>query len=105
MRSLIYTTLSFLIATSSFAKMVSLEDALETQGLKVEYIASSERGLIYVQKCEQCSKKMYAFNKKPIIIRQGIEIPFDIFLSDYWNAKFPTLFLDPKTKQVLRIKY
>jgi len=82
-----------------------LELAVETNGIRVEYIESSNRGLVHIKGCSQCEKKYYTFTKKPIIKKQGKIISFDEFLTDYWNAKFPTLFLDPKSLSVLRINY
>ena len=82
-----------------------LELAVETNGIRVEYIESSNRGLVHIKDCSQCEKKYYTFTKKPIIKKQGKIISFDEFLTDYWNAKFPTLFLDPKSLSVLRINY
>ncbi|MEY8203681.1 MAG: hypothetical protein RPR40_01290 [Bermanella sp.] len=82
-----------------------LDLAIETNGIRVEYIESSQRGIVYVKDCSQCTKDYYTFTSKPVIKRGGKVIDFPVFLSDYWNAKYPTLFLDPKTLSVLRINY
>ncbi len=82
-----------------------LELAVETNGIRVEYIESSNRGLVHVKDCSQCQQKYYTFSKKPIINRFGKLISFDEFLTDYWNAEYPTLLLDPKSLSVLRINY
>ena len=83
----------------------TLDIALEATSIKVEYIASSNRGLIYPKNCQQCSQAYYEFSQTPIIIKAGKKIPFAIFLKDYWNAKFPTLLVDKKTKTVLKVVY
>ena len=82
-----------------------LDIAIETNGIRVEYIESSKRGLVHIKGCSQCKKKYYYFSKKPIINKSGKVISFDEFLTDYWNAEYPTLFLDPKSLSVLRINY
>ncbi len=92
------------ISQTSFSAQY-LELAVETNGIRVEYIESSNRGLVHVKNCSQCTQKYYTFSKKPIINRFGRIITFDEFLADYWNAEYPTLFLDPKSMSVLRINY
>lgn len=82
-----------------------LELAVETLGIRVEYIESTNKGLVYVKKCSQCTKEFYSFSKLPTIKKNGKVIPFKTFLTDYWNGKSPTLFLDPKSLSVLRINY
>lgn len=82
-----------------------LELAVETGKIRVEYISTSDKGLIYPADCEQCTKTSYTFDGQPVIKRDGTVIPFDAFLSDYWNAKSSTLFLDPESLSVLRINY
>ncbi|MEY8205688.1 MAG: hypothetical protein RPR40_11555 [Bermanella sp.] len=82
-----------------------LDIAIETNGIRVEYIESSKRGLVHIKGCNQCKQKYYSFSKEPIINKSGKIISFDEFLTDYWNAEYPTLFLDPKSLSVLRINY
>lgn len=82
-----------------------LEIAVETNGIKVEFFESSNRGLIHVKDCSQCKQKYYTFTNKPIIKRFGRIVSFETFLTDYWNAEDPTLFLDPDSLSVLRINY
>ncbi len=105
MKTIQLLILSFLIINISQAEMISLEIARETQGIKVEYIESTDRGIVRVKNCELCTKDFYTFHNKPVIKRIGELITFETFLTDYWNAKFPTLFLDPKTLAVVRIEY
>ncbi len=101
--------LSFLfslgVLQNAQAELIILERALETNGIRVEYIESSNRGLVHVKNCNQCKQKTYTFAKKPIIKKYGRIISFDEFLTDYWNAEDPTLFLDPESLSVLRINY
>jgi len=92
------------ISQTSFGAQY-LELAVETNGIRVEYIESSNRGLVHIKDCSQCEKKYYSFSKKPTINKYGKIISFDEFLTDYWNAEYPTLFLDPKSQSVLRINY
>ena len=92
------------ISQTSFGAQY-LELAVETNGIRVEYIESSNRGLVHIKDCSQCEKKYYSFSKKPTINKYGKIISFDEFLTDYWNAEYPTLFLDPKSLSVLRINY
>ncbi len=92
------------ISQTSFGAQY-LELAVETNGIRVEYIESSNRGLVHIKDCSECQQKYYTFSKKPIIKKHGRIISFDEFLTDYWNAEYPTLFLDPKSLSVLRINY
>lgn len=83
----------------------TLDIALEANSIRVEYIASSKRGLIYPKNCEQCDQSYYEFSQDPIILKAGKKISFTRFLTDYRNAKFPTLLVDKKTKTVLKVVY
>jgi hypothetical protein len=105
MKILLCFLFSWYIPQSVQAKLISLEKAVETNGIKVEYIASSERGIIHVTDCERCTKPYYTFTGQPTILKAGTTVKFDYFLTDYWNARYPTLLLDPKTLEVLRIIY
>ncbi len=102
------TLLSF-ICFSLFAlpavAVTALDIALETGGIKVEYNDVSKKGIIHVYKCEQCTKKYYEFSELPKIMRKGSDISFDIFMKDYWNAKYPTLLLDIESLTVLQVSY
>jgi hypothetical protein len=105
MKILLCFLFSWTVLQSVQAEVISLEEAVETSGIKVEYIASSERGIIHVTDCEQCPKPYYTFTGQPIIKKAGVTVTFEYFLTDYWNARYPTLLLDPKTLEVLRINY
>lgn len=94
-----------MISNISFAQIISLEIAVETRGIRVEYSDVSQRGFIYPIKCDSCTKKAYEF-KGPIKVKKKNQpISFTAFLSDYSNAKYPTLFLNPETLDVLRVSY
>ena len=95
----------FLCFSSSAYSATALDIALEPKSIKVEYMDSSNSGIIYVKDCDQCGNTFYNFKQKPKIIKQGKEISFDVFMEDYWNAKFPTLFLNIKSKAVIRVVY
>ncbi len=105
MKFLLSLLLSFGVLQSAQAELVVLELAVETNGIRVEYIESSNRGIIYVKGCSECEMKKYFFSKKPIIEKHGKSISFNEFLGSYWNAEYPTLFLDPESLSVLRINY
>ncbi len=83
----------------------ALDTARETGGIRVEYIASSNRGIIRVRDCEQCTQSYYKFSSPPIIQKQGKRISFSEFLTDYWRAKFPTLILDKQSLNVSKVVY
>jgi hypothetical protein len=93
-----------LLSSFSFA-VETLDLALETNGIKVEYIESSKRGIITVIDCEPCQEKQYFFEALPVIRKQGATITFEAFMNDYWNARSATLFLDPTSKRVIRVTY
>ncbi len=96
---------AYLCFSSSVFAAEALDIALEPQSIKVEYMPSSNRGIIYVKGCEQCDKPYYSFKQQPEIIKQNKVISFENFMTDYWNAKFPTLFLDMQTHAVMRVTY
>ncbi len=83
----------------------TLDIAVEATSIKLEYIESSNRGIIYPKNCEQCAKSYYEFTQIPKIIKNGKSISFDYFLKDYWNAKYTTLLLDKKSLSVLKVVY
>jgi len=85
--------------------METLDTAIEASSIRMEYISSSKRGLIYPKDCPQCKQAFYEFSQEPIIIKAGKEILFSNFLTDYWNAKYTTLLLDKETKTVLTVIY
>ncbi len=98
----LFTCLYF---SASANAATALDIALEPQSIKVEYMDSSSSGIIYVKGCDQCAKPFYSFKQKPKIIKQGKEISFESFMEDYWNARFPTLFLNIKSQAVMRVVY
>ncbi len=100
--------LCFLCTWSFFSAVhgdVEVDTAVETGSIKVEYFETTKKGIIYVYDCDQCTKKFYSFSDEPRIKRQGKYIPFDEFMTDYWNAESPTLFLDPQSRSVLKVLY
>ncbi len=95
-----------LVALPSFSHSAqAMDTALETGGIRVEYIASSSRGIIRVFRCNQCTQSYYTFSTPPTVIKRGRPISFKAFLNDYWNAKFPTLILDKKTQNITKVVY
>jgi len=100
----ILSLLLVLLSSPGFSAQ-ALDIARETGGIRVEYIASSNRGVIRVRDCEQCSQSYYKFSSPPIIHKQGRQISFGEFLNDYWRAKFPTLILDKQSLNVSKVVY
>ncbi len=98
-------SLIFVMFSSFSHGAQALDIALETGGIRVEYITSSNRGIIRVRDCEQCSQSYYKFSSPPIIQKQGRQISFSEFLNDYWRAKFPTLILDKQSLNVSKVVY
>ncbi len=97
----------FYILTISQASLGAraLDVAREMDSIKVEYYQTSNKGLVRVKGCSQCSKEVYTFTKKPLITRGGENIPFEEFMQEYWKAEYLTLLLDIKTLSVLSIHY
>lgn len=104
MKPIIYLAIYFLLSSNLHAANEP-DTAMETSGIKVEFLETSQKGIIYVYGCDQCTKKYYTFTDKPRIKRKGQYISFEEFMNDYWNAKYPTLFLDKRTQSVLKVLY
>lgn len=102
---LILSLLLLTIANLSFSELIILEEAVETHGIRVEYSSVSKRGFIYPNRCDLCDRKVYEFNGPIAVTRDGTPISFETFLVDYPNASYPTLLLDPKSFNVLRVVY
>lgn len=102
---LITLILFSLLMSDCYSASTALNIAVEAKSIRVEYIESSKRGVIYVYSCNQCKQRQYYFDKAPTILRSGKSISFRTFLKDYWNAKIPTLVLDPYSKTVLKVVY
>ena len=85
--------------------VTALDLALETGGIKVKYSDLSKKGVVYAYKCGQCTQKFYEFSGPIKVTKQNKNMPFSEFMEDYWNAKYPTVFLDPDTLNVLHISY
>ena len=83
----------------------TLDVAVEATSIRVEYIESSNRGIIYPRQCEQCTKSFYEFTQTPKIIKSGKSISFEKFLQDYSNAKYTTLLLDKKSLSIVKVVY
>ena len=79
--------------------------AYEANSLKLAYSEISQAGTIRLFGCSRCDKSVFSFTTPPNILKQGNSVPFSFFLKDYWNAKYPTLFVDKNTAQVIQITY
>ncbi len=90
---------------TSVADVPARDIAIEANGIRVEYNTLSNSGKIHVYHCEQCKQSNYSFTKKPHIMRKGKTISFDVFMQDFWNAKYPTLILDSESLTVLEVVY
>jgi hypothetical protein len=106
MKKLIIICLSIctLLSTSAFGAK-ALDIALEMNSFKAEYYATSKQGIIKVSGCNQCEEKIYRFDDTVKIVKNNQPISIDIFIKDYWNAEYPTIFLDPATKSIILIAY
>lgn len=98
--------LVFLMSTQiSFSKTIAITHALEVNSIKVEYMETSNKGLVYVYGCKQCADKYYKFDSTVKITKDGQEILLEELMSDYWNANTPTLFLNSKNNVIEAISY
>lgn len=97
----------FLLVTSlySHSEIVVVEEAVETQGIRVEYSDISNTGIIFPKNCEQCSKKSYTFDKNLKISHYKKHVSLQKFLKSYHDMQYPTLFLEPGSLKVLRVIY
>lgn len=94
-----------LFVSSASAKIITLDIALEMESFDVEYSEISKTGLIRVVDCSVCTQKIYTFDDKIIIKKQGNIITLEEFMQDYWNAKYPTLFADKDNLSIMRLIY
>jgi hypothetical protein len=106
MKQLIIICLSIctLLSTSAFGAQ-ALDIALEMNSFKAEYYATSQQGIIKVSGCNQCDENIYHFDHTVKIVKNNQPISIDLFIKDYWNAEYPTIFLDPATKSIILIAY
>ena len=98
----------FLIALSpltAFSEIIGERTAYEAEAIKVEYYETSDSGIVTPINCTHCTSKQYKFSGQPIIKKNGQVIKFSEFMKEYWNAKGPTIFLDPSNGEVVRIIY
>ena len=79
--------------------------ALEGKSLKLDYIETSGKGYIRLYGCDRCSTTQFTFTSIPKVRKQGNEVPFTFLQKDYWNATYPTIFLDPKSNAVVLVNY
>ena len=94
-----------LMIHSAVAKVITLDIALETASISVDYSEISKTGIIRVKGCSVCSQETYRFNEAIIIKKQGETIPIAQFLKEYWKAKHPTLFANKDDLSIMRISY
>lgn len=102
---LIHFLIFCILYSSNLYAESTVDTALETSGIRVEYFESSRKGVVYVKGCEQCSQKFYKFSDEPRVKRKGKYISFEEFMTDYRNAEHPTIFLDKRTRSVRKILY
>lgn len=93
------------ISTSVQAKIIAKEISLETEKLKAEYYATSGRGKLTLIGCKRCEKSVYEFEEVPLILKDHKPITIEEFMQDYWNANFPTVFINLEKTKVIRISY
>lgn len=101
----LFIILFSLMINSAVAKVITLDIALETESISVDYREISKTGIIRVKGCSVCSKETYRFNENIVIKKQGEIIPIAQFLKEYWKAKYPTLFANKDDLSIMRISY
>jgi len=79
--------------------------ALEATSLKLVYSDISQSGTVKLYGCGQCKVSTYSFSSPPAVLKKGKAVPFSFFITDYWNAKYPTILVDMNTSNVLQITY
>jgi hypothetical protein len=87
------------------SEITSLEIALETEKLKAEYYETSGRGKLTLIGCKRCEETVYEFEEAPLIFKKHQPITIEAFMQDYWNADYPTVFINLDKTKVLRISY
>ena len=83
----------------------ALDIALEMNSFQVEFYDASQQGKVRVSDCNQCKQKLYTFDQSVRITKSGQDATLKQLLADQWSAKFPTIFLNPKNKQIILIAY
>ena len=97
--------LLWLIPSISLAEIKNLEIPLEMEKFKVEFYQTTQKGLITPVGCSQCKEQRYHFGSDIKIIRANQTISIETFISDYWNAKYPTIFLTLDQSNVVKVVY
>lgn len=103
MKSLLLIALTLLSVPAISA--TALDIAYEMDAFKAEYSQASKKGSITPLGCNQCDTNVYYFDNNVKILKSEQEISVNEFITDYWNAQYPTIFLNPKTKLIILIAY
>lgn len=104
--NLTITALVFALVSNVSHSAKALDIAIEMEKFKAEYYSTTDKGIITVTGCSQCKGvDTYTFKGDVKILKKGKPINLDVFIKDYWNAEYPTIFLDPKTKLIKLIAY
>jgi hypothetical protein len=98
-----------LILTCAFSSLTyavtDLEVPLEMNSFKIEYSEISKNGIIRVKGCSRCTQEIYEFTDSVVIQRAGKIASIKQLLNEYWEVKYPTIFLKVNENQVVRISY
>ena len=101
----ILTLLLLIFPLITQAQVVALDEALEANNIRVEYIEQTKRGFVYPFECDLCTKKMYEFDSDTQFLQRGKLVNIELFLATYTQTKYFTLFVKPGTSQVLRLSF
>lgn len=97
--------LTVFFSSLSFSAVEDLETPLEMNSFLIEFREASKTGVIRVKGCNRCKQEFYEFNEDVVITRQGQIISIDILLNEYWDVKYPTIFLKANGTKATRISY
>ncbi|MFY0700779.1 MAG: hypothetical protein JXR04_08150 [Bermanella sp.] len=85
--------------------VTDLEVPLEMNAFQLEFSDISKTGIIRVKECNRCTKDIYSFTESIKIKRSGKVITLEVLLGEYSKVKYPTIFLDINSNNVVKISY
>lgn len=103
MKYIILTLICFLTLPAYAVR--DIEVPLEMDAFQLEYSDISKTGVIRVKNCLRCKQELYEFNDTIEIKRSGKTITLNELMSEYWNVKYPTIFLKLDENKAIRINY
>ena len=97
--------IALLFSSFSFSEVRALDEALESDQIRVEYIEQTNRGLVYPSGCDLCKETYYEFDANTKFISRGRSSDLEAFLTTYTEKKYFTLFVKPESNQILRLSF